>query len=213
MAAMAAIPNFGPNPEFDTQTETLSDRDRVASGYDTGYAREVPSQDGFLSETGSVEYDAGSYEPDPYGMARRPDEVPAELRPFPNEDLGFWIKPIDNSRRVRQDDPGLAEACWRFFSATALVVVVVVGLLAPSAYSVLSGFRLERLKEANVALHSEVRRLELKHSKLTSPARLEELARRYDFVDAPRERVIRLRGSQSEAVAAWRRIDREGNRR
>ncbi|MEZ5357070.1 MAG: hypothetical protein R2762_30890 [Bryobacteraceae bacterium] len=177
-----------------------------------GYAMEGSAQDGFLSETGTVEYEAPAYEADPYGVARRPDEVPAELRAFPNEDLGFWIKSIDNSKRVRQDDPGLAEACWRFFSATALVVVVLVGLLAPSAYGVLNGFRLQRLQEHNKALKSDLRRLELKHSTLTSPARLEELARRYDFVDAPRERVIRLRGSESEAVAAWRRIDRGDNR-
>lgn len=156
----------------------------------------------------AVEYDAPGYEPDPYGFARRPDEVSPDLRPFPNEDLGFWIKPIDNSRRVRQEDPGLAEACWRFFSATALVVVVVVGLLAPSAYGVLNGFRLQRLKDENIQLEAQKRSLELKKSRLLSPVRLEALAEKYDFVDPPRDRVLRLRGSENEATAAWRVLER-----
>ncbi|MEZ5401374.1 MAG: hypothetical protein R2729_17015 [Bryobacteraceae bacterium] len=158
-------------------------------------------------------HESGVYEADPYGMSRRPDEVSPDLRPFPNEDLGFWIKRIDNSRRVRQEDPGLAEMCWRFFSATSLVAVVVVGLLAPNAYTILNGFRMQQLQDRNEYLKSELRKLELKRSELTSPVRMEALAKRYGFVDAPRDRVIRLRGTEGEAVSAWRRIQRESDSR
>jgi hypothetical protein len=146
---------------------------------------------------------------DPYGVAAR-NPVGCELRPFPQEILYFpRVKEIDNSRVVRQTEPGMAETCWRFVTATALVAVVVVGLLAPNAYSVLNGFQLEQLKQRRLELEATRRTLAAETSSLTSPKRMHDLADKLGFIDPPMDRVIRLRGTEQEAVAAWSRIDRK----
>jgi hypothetical protein len=119
------------------------------------------------------------------------------------------VKEIDNSRVVRQSEPGMAETCWRFVTATALVAIVVVGLLAPNAYSVLNGFQLEQLKQRRLELEAAQRTLAAETSSLTSPKRMHELADELGFIDPPIDRVIRLHGTQEEAIAAWSRIDRK----
>jgi len=130
---------------------------------------------------------------DDYG--RRDVRVDPQVRAFPNEDILFWRKPsIDNGRVVRQADPKVWEACWRFFSAASVVVVVVVGLLLPNAYGLLSGIRLQQLQDTNDKLREEKKRLELVESRLTSPERLEELSLDLELEPVTPERVHYLRG-------------------
>jgi hypothetical protein len=53
--------------------------------------------------------DSGISESDPYA-----------LRGLPNDDVFFYSKKIDNSRLVRQADPGASDECWSAVGAGAL---------------------------------------------------------------------------------------------
>jgi len=124
------------------------------------------------------------------------------VRAFPNEDVAFWRKQdIDNTRVVPQDDPKVGETCWKMFSVTALVVIVVVGLLLPNAYGLLTAFRIQQLSLQTAALKEKHRRLKLDEERLTSPARLEEVAAGLGFNEASPRDVIHLHGRSGEAVA------------
>ncbi len=143
--------------------------------------------------------DAG-FDPE-YGVERR-EPVPARIRSFPNEDIVFWRKTgIDNSKVERQEDPKIWEMGWKLFSVTSLIVVVVVGLLLPSAFGLIAGFQVQQLQQKNALLKQQQRQLELEESRLLSPARLEELARQMHFVDpAPRD-VHHLRDVPGDVAA------------
>jgi hypothetical protein len=112
---------------------------------------------------------------------------PNRLRAFPGEDICLWVKTIDNSKVVRQADPKLLEACWRFISVASLVVILVVGLLVPHAYGMLAGYKLHKLQKEHESLLRERDSLELDETRLLSPQRLEELAAIQAYVDPPPE--------------------------
>jgi hypothetical protein len=117
---------------------------------------------------------------------------PFRVRAFPNEDIVLWVKAIDNSRVVRDSDPQLLEACWRFISVASVVVIAVVGLLLPNAYGMLSGYQIHKLQQEKAALLREQEALELEESRLLSPQRLEELAEMQHYVDPPPGKVVYL---------------------
>jgi hypothetical protein len=131
-------------------------------------------------------------EPAATGEAGRGSEDQYRVRPFPNEDVCLWVKSIDNSRVVRESDPRLLEACWRFITVASVVVIVVVGLLLPNAYGMLAGYKLHQLQEERETLLREREALELEESRLLSPQRLEELALVQEYVDPPVDKVVYL---------------------
>ena len=145
------------------------------------------------------DYGQTNYEPD-YGLPR-PRVTQPNVRAFPNEDIYFWRKPVDNSRVARQGDPRIWETCWRFFSAMTLMVVVAVGLLLPNAINLLSGIQLHRLRAENERLHDQQRQLKLEQSRLLSPERLETLASDYKMKNAGPGSVVHLRNGDGSAVA------------
>ncbi|MFN7922107.1 MAG: hypothetical protein U0Q16_18540 [Bryobacteraceae bacterium] len=116
------------------------------------------------------------------------------IRPFPNEDVVFWRKiEIDNSRVVRQADPGVAEKCWRFFSIMAIFVVLVVGLLMPNAVALRNSMQKARLETRHQELLKERKLLRVREGELTRQDRLEALARQYGMQDAKPSQVVNLR--------------------
>jgi hypothetical protein len=117
---------------------------------------------------------------------------PNKVRAFPGEDVCLWVKNIDNSRVVREADPRLLEACWRFITVASLVVIAVVGLLLPNAYGMLAGYRLHQLEKEQTALLREQNALELEESRLLSPKRLEELASMQEYLDPAPGNVVYL---------------------
>ncbi len=140
------------------------------------------------------------FEPE-YGVPREQRAVSPQVRAFPNEDVYFWVKPVDNSKVSRQGDPKIWETCWRFFSAMSLAVIVAVGLLLPNAINLLSGIQLQQLRVENSELRDEERRLALDESRLLSPERMEQMAADLRMKDAGPGTVVHLRGHDGEAVA------------
>jgi len=114
------------------------------------------------------------------------------LRALPNEDVYLFIKEINNSRVVREANPRERHAAWKMVASGGAVAALLIAVLFPSAYSLLSGYKLETLRTEQMTLVREKAKLELEEAALLNPARLEELARIQQFVDPPAARVVYL---------------------
>jgi cell division protein FtsL len=114
------------------------------------------------------------------------------VRPFPNEDIYFFVKRIDNTRVVREADPEARKACWQLIGSVAAAVVLLIMVLMPSAYGLLFGYQIQSLRQERQRLATEQSSLEVEESKLMSPARMEELAREQQFVDPAPQKVVYL---------------------
>jgi cell division protein FtsL len=121
---------------------------------------------------------------------------------FPNDDVYLYIKRIDNSRVAREADKGAPQMCWRLIGSSFAVAILVIGLLLPTLYGLMAGYRLEALRQEKQRLELDRASLELQETKLLSPARLEELARRQRFVDPASESVVYLDEKSSERILA-----------
>lgn len=130
----------------------------------------------------SFEESAGSREID------RSIRVPA----FANEDVYFFVKRIDNSRVVRQADPKARGTCWKLIGSAGAAVVLLIGVLLPSAYGLLAGYQIQSLRQEAQRLATEQASLEVEEAQMLSPARMEELARTQQFIDPPSEKLVYL---------------------
>src|SRR5579884_38973 len=148
-------------------------------------------------------------------VARGVEQSPARLREpvdqflvraVPNEDVFLYLKKIDNTAVVREADPAARSACWKMIASSAAAVTVVVGLLAPSLYGLLAGYRLEALKQEEQRLETMRSALELQEARLLSPARLQELARVQRFVDPPPQQVVYLDAKPGKEEARAGRV-------
>jgi hypothetical protein len=125
----------------------------------------------------------------------------APLRAFPNEDIYFFVKRIDNSRVVRQADPQAGGVCWKMIGSVGIAASLLIGVLLPSAYGLLAGYQIQSLKEEGKRLAAEQASLELQEAKLLSPARMEELAREQQFVDPEPQKVVYLDSKDGSSLA------------
>jgi hypothetical protein len=116
------------------------------------------------------------------------------LRAFANEDIHFFVKRIDNTRVVREADPRARGTCWKLFGSVVAAVVLVIGVLLPSAYGLLAGYQIQSLRKDAQRLSTEQTSLELQEAQLLSPARMEELARMQQFIDPAPQKVVYLEG-------------------
>ena len=128
-------------------------------------------------------------------------EEPFALRRFPNDDVFFFAKKIDNSRVVRESDPAAGRICWRMIGSSVAAVVLVIAILLPSVYGHIAGYKIEALRQERQRLEVERAALELEESKMVSPARLEELARKQFFIDPAPQRVVYLEGKPEGTLA------------
>src|SRR5690242_18903254 len=96
-------------------------------------------------------------------------EPSRSVRVFRNEDIYFFAKRIDNSRLVRQSDPRARGDCWKMIGSAGVDAVLLIGVLLPSAYGLLAGYRIQALKEEAKHLATEQASLELQEAKLLSP--------------------------------------------
>ncbi len=126
-----------------------------------------------------------------------PFEVPA----FPNEDVYFYIKRINNAHVLREADPAARRACWKLIGSSLTIATLVIGLLLPGLYGLVAGYRLEALRQEQSRLMLDRATLEYQESKLLDPARLEELAKMQSFVDPDLSKVVYL-DSKSDTVVA-----------
>jgi cell division protein FtsL len=122
------------------------------------------------------------------------------LRSIPNEDVYFYIKDINNSRVVREADPRARLDCWKLIATAGLSALLLIGILLPSAYGVLAGYRIQSLKTEQQRLLNERSALDLEEAKLLSPQRLAELAKMQAFTDPGPQSVIYL-DSKSGSLA------------
>jgi hypothetical protein len=120
---------------------------------------------------------------------------------FPNEDVYFRLKGIDNSRVVRTADPGARKTCWRMIGYSFVLAMLVISLLLPTLYDLMAGYRMEALRQEKERLQLDRAALELEETKLISPARLAELARIQRFVDPAPENVVYL-DTKSDTILA-----------
>jgi hypothetical protein len=133
----------------------------------------------------------------PAAETGRPSEKrsPADLyrlRAIPNEDVFFFMKPIDNARVVREADPVAPGRCWKLIGATCAAAVLFIGLLLPGAYSLLAGYQIQNLRDQQRELLNQKAVLELEEAKLVSPERLQQLAEMQEFVDPAPGHVVYL---------------------
>jgi hypothetical protein len=130
------------------------------------------------------------------------NEDPFEVPAFPNEDVYFYVKHIDNSRVLREADPAARRTCWRLIGSSFAFALVVIALLLPSLNSLMAGYKMEALRQERQRLELDRAALELRETKLLSPARLEELARDQRFIDPAPEAVVYLDGAKSDQILA-----------
>jgi hypothetical protein len=132
-------------------------------------------------------------------------EDPFVVPQFPNEDVFFYIKRINNANVLRETDPAARRACWKLIGTTFALAVVVIGLLFPTLYGLVAGYKMEALRQERSRLELDRASLELQESKLLNPARLEELARNQQFVDPAPQAVVYLESKQNSVLQAARR--------
>jgi len=128
-------------------------------------------------------------------------EDPFLVPAFPNEDVYFYIKPIDNSRVLREADPAARRACWNLIGSSLMIAALVIGLCLPGLYTFIAGYRLEALRQERDRLMLDRTALEYQESKLLDPARLEELAKIQQFVDPAPTKVVYLDGKSDQVLA------------
>jgi hypothetical protein len=129
------------------------------------------------------------------------EEDPFVVPAFPNEDVYFYIKAIDNSRVRREADPAARRACWKMIGSSLTIAAMVIALFLPGLYSLVAGYRLEALRQEQQRLTLDRASLEYQESKLLDPARLEELAKVQQFVDPAPTKIVYLDGKSDEVVA------------
>ena len=119
---------------------------------------------------------------------------------FPNEDIYFFSKRIDNSQVVRESDARARGTCWKLIGSVGLAVVLLIGVLLPSAYGLMAGFEIQSLRKEAQRLATEQTSLQLDEATQLSPARMEELARMQQFIDPPAQKVVYLDSKSSLAM-------------
>ena len=79
------------------------------------------------------------------------------------------VKPIDNSRLVREADPRARGACWSAIGVACVTLALLGTVLAPSVAGTLAGYKLESLRAEERTLLSEQRLLDEKEAELLRP--------------------------------------------
>lgn len=124
------------------------------------------------------------------------------LRMFPNEDVYFFVKKIDNSGVVRESDPKARRTCWGVIGASCAVAVFLTGLLLPSVQGLLAGYKIEALRAERHRLQQERSVLDFQETKLLTTEHLSELARQQEFVDASTpQKIVYLDGKPDGTMA------------
>ena len=134
--------------------------------------------------------------------ARRASDY--RLRPFPNEDVHFFTKRIDNSRVIRQEDPQAPSTCWKMIGGASASAALLICMMLPSGYRLMAGYQIEELKNEREKLERSKAELELQEAKLLSPERLAQLADMQEFVDPHPSRIVHL-SEKTDLTVAMRR--------
>ena len=120
-----------------------------------------------------------------------PDEF-FELRALPMEDIWIFRKNLDNSKVVRAVNPRDNLSNLKGLGSAFLCMIMLIGLLLPSAYNLMAGYRIHQLEESKKKLGSEKMALETERAHLLSPHVLAKEADKQRFSPAASDRVIIL---------------------
>jgi cell division protein FtsL len=123
------------------------------------------------------------------------------LRPLPSEDVYFFIKKIDNGRVVREADPAARRRAWKAGLKGFAAAVVLILFLLPRALDVVTGYRIHLLTRQHETLVNDKAAVDLQEAQLSSPDRLEQLARELRLVNPDPKSVVVLNGRTDSAVA------------
>jgi uncharacterized membrane protein len=123
------------------------------------------------------------------------------LRPMPNEDIHVFVKKIDNTRVVREQDPKANASAWKTISVAGIFALMVVGLIVPIANSYLAGYTVAEIEKQNSQLQSQLSRMTVRESELTSLEALARAAKNQKFLDPTPESMVVLNETRSGAVA------------
>lgn len=130
------------------------------------------------------------------GDAAQRKNASMRVRAFANEDVLFYVKRIDNTHVVREADPAARGRCWKLIGSAVGAVVLLIGVLLPSAYGLMAGYQIQSLRQEGQRLDADQASLELQKAQLLSPARIEQLARDQRFVEPAPQKVLYLDGPQ-----------------
>lgn len=141
----------------------------------------------------------------PYGAREEAGSISVDpycLRPLPNEELYLYIKRIDNTGVVRQHDPSSGRVAWKAIGGSCIAASLLVGLLLPSAYRLLAGYQIDRLKQAHEQSIKELKTLEYEEARHINMDRMLELAKTKEFVAPTTEQVQFLQPRGKDSVAS-----------
>lgn len=123
------------------------------------------------------------------------------LRPMPNEDIHVFVKKIDNTRVVREQDPQANASAWKTISMACLAALIVVGMIVPIANSYLAGYAVTEMEKQNSQMKAQLARLSVRESELTSVEALARAAKNQTFLDPSPETMVVLNETRTGAVA------------
>lgn len=135
------------------------------------------------------------------GILQMPDPA-TRVRPFANEDIYFFVKHIDNTAVIRQNDPAADRASWKMIGGAVAAAVTLIALLMPKGYGVLAGYEIQALLQEGARLEAERAVLQGEQAAVMSPERVAMLAKEQHFVDPPSESVVYLESGDDSRFAA-----------
>jgi hypothetical protein len=115
-----------------------------------------------------------------------------QLRAFPNDDVFWPCKEIDNSRLVRMADPAAKGQCWSSIAATCALAVIIATANAPRLLTRLDGYELQKLKAERATLLEEKKLLAIEKAKVLNPVNMGELAARQKLLSPVNGQVVHL---------------------
>ena len=143
-------------------------------------------------------------------LARSAVEVPARVRdtaddflvrPIANENLYHFVKKIDNSGVVREDDPRAGRACWKVIGTGVVSTLALLCLMLPSVLGLLSGYQLQTLRDERQKLETAIAAAELEESRLLSPEQLDKVAKQHDYAAPAPGRMVFLDNKDGSRLA------------
>jgi hypothetical protein len=98
------------------------------------------------------------------------------MRNLPGDNIYLFSKRIDNSRLVREADPGTRTDCWSAIATVTLLAVMLGTAAMPRIGGLLSGIQAEKLKTDQQELLLRRRMLEIQEARILSQSNLDQFA-------------------------------------
>jgi hypothetical protein len=99
-----------------------------------------------------------------------------KLRALPNEQIELYIKRIDNSRLTRTVDRRDYAASIGISGGVPLASFAIILLLLPGAYNLLASRHMEKLRDENMQLQNDLRKVQVREAQVKSAHQLKAWA-------------------------------------